>query len=120
MNRFLPFLDLRGVRTKDVTQDVLAALAVTFTAVPQGVAYALIAALALAAGLYASVLPTIVGSIFRSSRHVVAGPSNAVSLLVGGGVAALAVSVGASPVEIAISLAFSGSARKGSELRPSA
>ncbi len=106
MNRFLPFLDLRGVRTKDVTQDVLAALAVTFTAVPQGVAYALIAGLPPAAGLYASVLPAIVGSIFRSSRHVVAGPSNAVSLLVGGGVAALAVSVGASPVEIAISLAF--------------
>lgn len=106
MHRFLPFFDLRSLTRAEFGRDLMAALAVTFMAVPQGVAYALIAGLPPAAGLYATVLPTIVGSLFRSSRHVVAGPSNAVSLLVGGGVAALNAQLGASPVEIAISLAL--------------
>ncbi len=39
-------------------------------------------------GLYAGALPAIVGSLFRSSRHVVSGPTNALSLLVGTSVAA--------------------------------
>ncbi len=104
--RFLPFFDLRGTARADLVRDLMAAMAVTFMAVPQGVAYALIAGLPPAAGLYATVLPTIIGSLFRSSRHVVAGPSNAVSLLVGGGVAALSAQLGASPTEIAISLAL--------------
>lgn len=106
MRRFLPFVDLRSLTRAELGRDLMAALAVTFMAVPQGVAYALIAGLPPAAGLYATVLPTIIGSLFRSSRHVVAGPSNAVSLLVGGGVAALNAQLGASPVEIAISLAL--------------
>ena len=52
-------------------------------AIPQGVAYAMIAGLPPVMGLYAACIPTIVGALFRSSRHVVTGPTNAVSLLVG-------------------------------------
>lgn len=104
--RFLPFQDLRALRAPDLGRDALAALATTFLAIPQGVAYAMIAGLPPVMGLYASIVPTIVGSLFRSSRHVVSGPTNAVSLLVGGAVGALAQDLGAEPAVVATSMAF--------------
>jgi len=64
-------------------RDLGAALAVTVLSIPQGIAYAIIAGMPPAAGLYAAALPTIVGSLLRSSRHVITGPTNALSLLVG-------------------------------------
>ena len=82
--------------------DVRAAVAVTMISVPQGVAYAPIAGLPPAMGLYAGALPAIVGSLFRSSRHVVTGPTNAISLLVGTSVAAQAPD----PVSAAATLAL--------------
>ncbi|MCB9742836.1 MAG: SulP family inorganic anion transporter [Alphaproteobacteria bacterium] len=104
--RFLPFLDLKQLRPSDISRDALAALAVTFMSIPQGVAYAMIAGLPPAVGLYAATLPTIVGSLFRSSRFVIAGPTNALSLLVGGAAAALAADLGATPTEVALTLAL--------------
>lgn len=102
MKRFLPFLDLKDTSAEDVRMDLQAALAVTFMSVPQGVAYAVIAGLPPAMGLYAGALPAIVGSLFRSSRHVVSGPTNAISLLVGTAVAAQATD----PVAAAATLAL--------------
>lgn len=84
----------------------MAALAVTFLAVPQGIAYALIAGLPPVAGLYAATVPTIAATVFRSSRLVVTGPTNAVSLLVGGAVAAQSLASGASPSLVAVQLAL--------------
>lgn len=104
--RALPLADLRSWRPSDLGPDLAAALAVTVLSVPQGVAYALIAGLPPAAGLYAATIPALVGSLFRSSRHVIAGPTNALSLLVGGAVASLTAELGASPVEVAVSLAM--------------
>ncbi|MFO7567055.1 MAG: SulP family inorganic anion transporter [Enhygromyxa sp.] len=83
--------------------DAMAATVVLFLAIPQGLAYATIAGLPPAAGLYAAALPTIVGSLFRSSRHVVVGPTNALSLLVG---AAVIGTSAHDPMEVAIALAF--------------
>lgn len=82
------FPDLASYTLDKLRSDAAAALAVTFMGVPQGIAYALIAGLPPATGLYAGAVPAIVGSMLRSSRHVVAGPTNALSLLVGGAVAA--------------------------------
>ncbi|TNE46456.1 MAG: SulP family inorganic anion transporter [Deltaproteobacteria bacterium] len=101
--RFLPFLDLKNYSWNKAYKDFVAALAVTFMGVPQGIAYAVIAGLPPAMGLYASTVPTITGSLFRSSHHVVTGPTNAVSLLVGGGIALVA---GKDPVVVAITLAL--------------
>ena len=83
-------------------RDVPAALAVGILAVPQGVAYAMVAGLPPAMGLYASAAPAVVGSLLRASRHVVTGPTNALSLLVGGTVVASADD----PVAAAVTLAF--------------
>ena len=83
LSRVLPFLDLAELRPKHLIPESLAALSVTMLAIPQGVAYALIAGLPPAMGLYACGIPVILGGLFRSSKHVVTGPSNALSLLVG-------------------------------------
>ncbi|MGE0826991.1 MAG: SulP family inorganic anion transporter [Candidatus Binatia bacterium] len=104
--RYFPFVDLRSYRLADVRHDLLASLTVTFLDIPQGVAYALIAGLPPAMGLYAAAIPAIVGALFRSSRHVVTGPTNALSLLVGSAVAAQAAQGGASPLEVGITLAL--------------
>ena len=82
--------------------DLTAALTVAFMAVPQGIAYATIAGLPPAMGLYAAAIPTMVASLLRSSSHVVAGPTNALSLLVG---EAIAVGLGVDPVLAAVTLA---------------
>lgn len=86
--RFFPFVDLRSMNGETVRKDIVAAASVLFLSVPQGVAYALIAGLPPAMGLYAGALPAIFGGLFRSSRHVVTGPTNALSLLIGTAAAA--------------------------------
>lgn len=96
------FPDLRGMGAYAVRGDLAAAITVMFMAVPQGVAYATIAELPPATGLFAAAIPTIVSALARSSRHVVAGPTNALSLLVGG---ALAVQLDADPVAVGVTLA---------------
>lgn len=106
MHRYFPFLDLRSYRFSSLRHDVLASVTVTFLDIPQGVAYAMIAGLPPAMGLYAAAIPAIVGALFRSSRHVVTGPTNALSVLVGSAVATQLAHGGASPVEVAVTLAF--------------
>lgn len=83
--------------------DAGAAVVVLFLAIPQGLAYATIAGLPPAAGLYAAALPAVIGSLFRSSKHVIVGPTNALSLLVG---AAVIATSDHDPVAVAIALAF--------------
>ena len=90
------------IEPPDLRRDLTAAIAVAFLAAPQGVAYALIAGLPPAMGLYAACIPAIVGSLFRSSKHVVAGPTNALSLLVGTAVLASSLD----PVTTALTLAL--------------
>lgn len=104
--RYLSFLDLLSYRLSSLRHDFLASATVTFLDIPQGVAYAMIAGLPPAMGLYAAAVPAIVGALFRSSRHVVTGPTNALSLLVGSAVAAQAARGGATPIEVGVTLAF--------------
>jgi SulP family sulfate permease len=104
--RYLSFRDLRFYRLAFLRRDLLASSTVTFLDIPQGVAYAMIAGLPPAMGLYAAAVPAIVGALFRSSRHVVTGPTNALSLLVGSAVAAEAMRNGATPAEVGVTLAF--------------
>lgn len=102
LSDFLPFLDIRGMGLGSIGRDAAAALAITFLAVPQSVAYAIIAGLPPAMGLYAACLPAVIGGLFRSSRHVVTGPTNALSLLVG---SVLAAQAGLDPINTAVLLA---------------
>lgn len=104
--RYLPFLELASYRFCALRRDLVASATVTFLDIPQGVAYAMIAGLPPAMGLYAAAVPAIAGALFRSSRHVVTGPTNALSLLVGSAVAGAAAQTGAGPMEVGVTLAF--------------
>ena len=66
-------------------KDLLAALNVALLTIPQAMAYALLAGLPISCGLFASIFAAFVAPAFGSSRHLVVGPSNALSILVQAG-----------------------------------
>jgi SulP family sulfate permease len=88
---------------REIGPDLSSGLAVLFLSVPQGLAYATIAGLPPVMGLYAAAVPAIVGSLVHSSKHIIVGPTNSLSLLVGGAVLAAS---GHSPVEVGLALAL--------------
>ena len=62
--RFFPFLEtLRTYTTRDFRADFMAALTVTPMAIPQAMAYALIAGVHPQYGIYACMLPVIVAGV---------------------------------------------------------
>jgi sulfate permease, SulP family len=63
-------------------RDMVAGLTVSAIAVPQAMAYALIAGIDPRFGLYSAIVVTAVASIFGSSSHLINGPTNAISLVV--------------------------------------
>jgi sulfate permease, SulP family len=80
---FVPFVSwIRGYGRRHIKADLFAGLTVAVVAVPQSMAYALIAGLPVQYGLYASIVPTIVGCLWGSSAHLITGPTTAVSLVV--------------------------------------
>jgi SulP family sulfate permease len=70
-------------------RDLIAGLTVATVAVPQAMAYALIAGLRPEYGLYTAVVMTALGSLFGSSSHLINGPTNAIALVVFGSIAGL-------------------------------
>ncbi len=70
-------------------KDCLAGLTVAAIAVPQAMAYALIAGLDPIYGLYSAIVVTAIASIFGSSVQLINGPTNAISLVVFSAVAFL-------------------------------
>jgi sulfate permease, SulP family len=88
----------RGLR-----RDLIAGLTVATVAVPQAMAYALIAGVSPEVGLYTAVVMTALGSIFGSSSHLINGPTNAISLVV---FSALARLDKQNPLEVVVLLAL--------------
>jgi SulP family sulfate permease len=85
-------LSLRYDRGR-LRRDLVAGLTVATVAVPQAMAYALLAGVSPVYGLYTAIVMTALGSLFGSSPHLINGPTNAISLVVFGIVAG----VGAGP-----------------------
>lgn len=108
MRRFLPFLDwLPLLRDKTVVRaDVLAGLTGAIVVLPQGVAFATLAGMPPAFGLYAAMIPCVIAALFGSSRVMVTGPANAISLTVLAIIAPLAAPESPRYIELVITLAF--------------
>jgi SulP family sulfate permease len=87
--------------------DALAGLTVATTMVPQAMAYALLAGLPPAMGLYASILPMIVYALIGSGRHTSVGPVTVDSLIIVLGLSAFAVVSTSSYIALAIMLTVS-------------
>lgn len=81
-NMAFPFWDtVRTYTPKDAKADFLAGITVAIVASPQSMAYAIIAGVDPVYGLYASMLPVIVAALWGSSRYLLAGPTNAISMI---------------------------------------
>lgn len=95
---------LRTYRFAHARADFLAGLTVAAVAVPQAMAYGLVAGVPPVYGLYTAIVLTAVGALFDSSRHLVNGPTNATSIAVLSATAMFATE--AERVQAAITLAF--------------
>jgi SulP family sulfate permease len=103
----VPFVAwLRHYRTGHLRADLFAGLTVAVVALPQSMAYALIAGLPVQYGLYASIVPAVVGSLWGSSAHLITGPTTAVSLVVFSTLSDLAAPGSAAYLELAFFLAL--------------
>ncbi len=79
--RLVPAIDsLRRYDADKARADAVAGLTVAAVAVPQAMAYAMIAGLPAEYGLYTAIVMTAVGAIFDSSRQLINGPTNAISI----------------------------------------
>ena len=82
LTRYLPILTWgRDYNRSALSGDLVAALIVTIMLIPQSLAYALLAGLPAEAGLYASIAPIILYTIFGTSRALAVGPVAVVSLM---------------------------------------
>ena len=88
--RWLPAIGaLRGYRAGDARADLLAGITVATIAVPQAMAYAMVAGIPAEYGLYTAIVMTAIGALFDSSRQLINGPTNAISIAVLSVVAAI-------------------------------
>lgn len=81
--------DITGSTWETLRRDLIAGFAVALLTLPQAMAYALMAGLPIACGLFAAVFATCITSLFGSSRHLVVGPTNTIAILVQAGTAQL-------------------------------
>ena len=89
--RLLPFLRWwPGVNSQTFKADAIAALTGAMVVLPQAVAFATIAGLPPEYGLYAAMVPAIVGALWGSSWHLVSGPTTAISIVVFASISPLA------------------------------
>jgi SulP family sulfate permease len=77
----VPALDaLRAYSLRALGADLVAGFTVATIAVPQAMAYAIVAGLPPQYGLYTAIVVTAVGALFDSSRQLINGPTNAISI----------------------------------------
>jgi SulP family sulfate permease len=82
--------DVRGYSARKLLADTLSGVTVAVFAVPQAMAYAMLAGVAPVYGLYAAVVMSIVAALAGSSPYVNTGPTNSASLLAAAAVLPLA------------------------------
>lgn len=90
--RFVPALDsLRKYSIPVGRADLVAGISVATVAVPQAMAYALVAGVPVEYGLYTAIVMAAIGAFFASSRQLINGPTNALSIAVLSALATVAV-----------------------------
>jgi SulP family sulfate permease len=91
LERLFPFVrTVRGYRRAYLRRDFVAGLTTALFAVPQGMAYALIAGFPPSAGIATSMAASIFGAAFGSSEFLINGPTNAISVMIAGNAALFA------------------------------
>lgn len=107
LHRFFPFLNwLPLVTRKTIQDDLIAGVTGAVVVLPQGVAFATIAGLPPQYGLYTAMITPIVAALFGSSRHLVSGPTTAISIVVFSSVSQYAAPGSAEFIQLALTMTF--------------
>ncbi len=93
---------VREVDAGSLRADFMAALLAAVLVLPQGIAFATLAGLPPAWGLYSAIVPALIASLAGSSRHVLTGPTNALSLALAASLAPLALAGSAEYLRLAL------------------
>jgi len=102
---FFPFLKWwPRVNRETFRDDLLAGLTGAIVALPQGVAFAVIAGMPPEYGLYAGMVPAVVAALFGSSWHLVSGPTTAASIVLFSALSKYAEPGSADYVQLALTL----------------
>ncbi|MFA5994139.1 MAG: SulP family inorganic anion transporter [Parcubacteria group bacterium] len=92
LGSFFPFIaETKNYNFSKFKADIIAGLTVAIVALPQAMAYAIIAGVNPKFGLYAAIFPAIVAALFGSSRFLAAGPTNAISMVVSSSMASAVI-----------------------------
>jgi SulP family sulfate permease len=84
------FLRRFDMRADTIKADLIAGLTVSLVAIQQSLAYAQLAGVPAYYGLYAALIPTVIGALFGSSNQLSTGPVAMTSLLTAASIAPLA------------------------------
>ena len=106
ISRWFPFLQWPRPDAALLRGEFAAGLTVAVLMIPQSVAYAGLAGMPLATGLYAALLPALVAVLFSASTRLSVGPSALSSVLVGASLVGLAAPGSAQWVALAAWLAL--------------
>ncbi len=105
--RLFPFLAWKPFITgKNIRADLLAGLTGAVIVLPQGVAFAMIAGLPPRFGLYTAMVTPIIAALFGSSRHLISGPTTAISIVIFSSISQHAEPGSAEFIQMALTLTF--------------
>ncbi len=88
--RLLPFLNWFPLTRDTLKTDLIAGITVALLAIPQSLAYAQLAGVPAYYGLYAALIPAVIGAMFGSSGVLSTGPVAMTSLLTAASISQLA------------------------------
>ncbi|WP_076592677.1 SulP family inorganic anion transporter [Herminiimonas arsenitoxidans] len=106
IKRFFPFLNWPRPTVASLKNDAWAGISVGLVLIPQAVAYATLAGMPAATGLYAALIPSVIGILWGSSALLAVGPAALTSLLVFGSLSPMAVPASMQWVTLAIWLSI--------------
>ncbi|OGB26795.1 MAG: sodium-independent anion transporter [Burkholderiales bacterium RIFCSPLOWO2_02_FULL_57_36] len=106
LSRLLPFLNWPRPTAASLKRDAWAGISVALVLIPQAIAYATLAGMPPQTGLYAALLPSVIGILWGSSALLAIGPVALTSFLVFGTLSPLALPGSAEWVALAIWLSI--------------
>jgi SulP family sulfate permease len=106
LSRFLPFLNWPRPTMQTLRRDAWAGTSVGLILIPQAIAYATLAGMPPETGLYAALVPSVIGILFGSSPLLSVGPVALTSMLVFGSLSAMATPGSAQWTALAVWLAI--------------
>jgi len=107
LKALLPFLHWWSLVTPEtLKKDFMAGLTGAIIVLPQGIAFATIAGLPPEYGLYTAMVTPIIAALFGSSRHLISGPTTAISIVVFSSISRYAEPGSPEFIQMALTLTF--------------